>query len=190
MRFEEPDKKDLKIISQQLKSSDLYIGGIIERCKYGQPRIVLLDPLPEPDKNIVNYTALSNVMWLTCPYLNDRIHELENSGQISKISSFINQDSILSSMMKDAHANFYFLRNLLFMRFANIENIEKPENIFINGVGGTRNLDTLKCLHIHFCHYKIYKNNVAGLITYKLLDGKLDCKEGSCKSFPHHDISI
>ena len=181
MQIENHCENDLDIIKQQLNSKELYISGIVERCKFGYPRIVLLNPL----KNIngiheLNYQAISNLMWLTCPYLNDKIHELENSGMISRITDFILQDITLHSMMKRAHANFYFLRNIICMKYADFSLSENSTDIFEKGIGGTSNLDTLKCLHIHFCHYRIFKDNIAGLLTSRLLNDKLNCDERMC----------
>ncbi len=175
------NENDLSIIQNQLKRTDPQIKGVVERCRYKNPRIVLLNPIKEEDENDeLNYQALSNLMWLTCPYLNDKIHELETQGVISRITNFIQHDSTLRSMMRSAHANFYFLRNFIFFKYAQSSIMSKPEGVFKNGIGGIRNLETLKCLHIHFCHYRIFNNNIAGLLTCNLLNGKLDCDEDIC----------
>lgn len=182
MKFESYSQEDLDVIKNQLSSNDLHIKGIVERCKYGHPRIVLLNIVKEfDDTSKLNYQALSNLMWLTCPNLNNKIHDFENQGLISKITNFIRQDTALRSMMKSAHANFYFLRNFVFSEHSESILTGKPESVFKNGVGGIQNLDTLKCLHIHFCHYRIFKNNIAGLLTYKLLNGELDCADENCR---------
>ncbi len=181
MDIETPCKNDLDIIKQQLNCKELFISGIVERCKFGYPRIVLLNPLTNTDGiHEINYQAVANLMWLTCPYLNDKIHELENTGLISRITEFILQDMALQGMMKRAHANFYFLRNVMCLKYAELALTENSAGIFKKGIGGIKNLDTLKCLHIHFCHYRVFKDNVAGNLTSRLLDDKLDCDECAC----------
>ncbi len=184
MDFEDYSQSDHELIKQQLGCKKLFVKGIIERCSFKHPRIVLLNPVNEENENgELNYQAISNLMWLTCPYLNDKIHEFETQGLITSITDLIQHDSMLSSMMRSAHANFYFLRNLIFSKYAHSAIVSRPEDIFKNGIGGTSNLDTLKCLHTHFCHFRIFKNNIAGLVTYKLLNGKMDCDNDMCSKF-------
>jgi hypothetical protein len=179
--FQNYTETDLITIERQIKSNNLFIRAIVERCKYGYPKIVLLDPsLQEGSPVMLNYQSLSNLMWLTCPYLNNEIHELENEGYIKKISDFINNDNDFKALMKSAHANFYFLRNYIYWKYVKKTTDGKPMDIFTKGIGGIRELDSLKCLHVHFCHYSIYKCNVAGHITYRLLDGKVECSDNSC----------
>ncbi len=184
MLYESHCKDDLDIIRQQLGSQDVFISGIVERCDYGFPRIVLLDPVKK-DNGIkeLNYQAISNLMWLTCPYLNDRIHELETEGLIRRITDFIQEDKTLKSMMRNAHANFYHLRNVIYKKFNRFAESALDGNIMRilkKGIGGIKDFDTLKCLHIHFCHYRVFEDNIAGLMTYRLLDGNLNCEDCIC----------
>ncbi len=143
-------KDDLDIIQQQIGSDDVYISGIVERCSHGFPRIILLDPLKEDNgSQELNYQAISNLMWLTCPYLNDKIHEMETAGLIGSITNFIQNDLTLKSMMKNAHANFYYLRNVIYKKFSRFTGSAFEGNItgiLKNGIGGIKNLDTLKAV--------------------------------------------
>lgn len=179
--FQDCTESDLVKIKRQIGSSDLFIRAVIERCKYGFPKVVLLDPcMNEEAPGMLNYQALSNLMWLTCPYLNREIHNLENDGYIQKISDFINNDNAYKSLMKTAHANFYFLRNYVYWKYVKKISEGKPMDLFTKGIGGIRDLDTLKCLHVHFCHYTLFKYNVAGHMTFRLLDEKVDCDDEMC----------
>lgn len=181
--FQDCTESDLVIIERQIGSSELFIRAIVERCRYGQPKVVLLDPcMKEGTSGMLNYQALSNLMWLTCPYLNKQIHNLENDGYIQKISDFINNDNVYKSLMKAAHANFYFLRNYVYWKYAKKSGDDKPMDLFTKGIGGIRELETLKCLHAHFCHYSLFKYNAAGYITFHLLNGKVDCDDELCVS--------
>ena len=181
--FQDYTESDLITIERQLGSSNLFIKAIIGRCRYGHPKVVLLDPcINENNSGKLNHQALSNLMWLTCPYLNSKIHNLENDGYIRKISDFINNDNACQSFMKAAHANFYFLRNYIYSRYVKNLSDDMPMDLFTRGIGGIRELDTIKCLHVHFCHYSVYKYNAAGYMTYLLLDRKVDCDDEMCAS--------
>lgn len=182
MQIEDAGNSDCRILRKQLHSDDLFIKGIIERCGYGYPRIVLLDPVRrDKGKKSLNFQAISNLMWLTCPYLNEKIHEIENRGIIKKISDLLKDDMFCREIMRHAHANFYFLRNAVYSKYVDKDDRKKPMEIFERGIGGIKDLTAIKCLHIHFCHYRVYKYNIAGDITNRMLDGKIDCKENLCK---------
>ena len=183
MLFQDYTESDLITIERQLGSDNLFIRAIVGRCRHGHPRVVLLDPcIKGDDSEKLNYQAISNLMWLTCPYLNKKIHNLENDGYIQKISNFIKSDNAYKSLMKAAHANFYFLRNYVYWKYVKKTGDDKPMDLFTKGIGGIRELDSLKCLHLHFCHYSLYKYNVAGHMTYLLLDRKVDCDDEMCGS--------
>ena len=173
---EEYTPEDVNIIKWQLGCRVVNISAVVERCKYGFPQIILLNPL-ESDKDALklNYESISNIFWLTCPYLNNRIHELEDRGAIKKISDDINSDTELRLKMNDAHDNFSFLRKIIYLGTGLSVEIDLNR-----GVGGIRNIDTLKCLHIHYSHFRVCKDNVAGYITYNELGKNRNCDENMC----------
>jgi hypothetical protein len=172
--------KDIGIIKKQLKRRAVSICEIFKRCRYGFPQIILLNPLKETGGSMqINHEAISNLMWLTCPYLNNEIHELENSAYIKKIKKIIQNDKAFKDMMTDAHANYYFFRNDLFNRNS-VPVMEKDRELFKNGIGGMRDMTAIKCLHLHFCHYNLCRKNIAGHITYFLLNKKTECDDAFC----------
>ena len=180
--FENYDQEDIEVIKKQLKCKEIFICGIIKRCEYGFPQIILLNPLKEvAGKKYLNYEAISNIMWLTCFYLNNKIHEIENALYIKKIKEIIRNNSSFQDMMKRAHANYYFIRNIVFRKFGN--SILKREGIDLSksGIGGIREPSSIKCLHLHFCHYSLCKDNIVGYITFHLLQKKVNCIEQICK---------
>jgi hypothetical protein len=120
-------------------------------------------------------------MWLTCPYLNEKIHELEDKGFIEKIAAFIQGDIAFAAMMLSAHAQFYFLRKSLHALSSGASDLMDDMKLFDSGIGGTRDISTLKCLHAHFCHYRVCEDNLAGRITSALLDHKINCDEVRCR---------
>jgi uncharacterized protein len=182
--FDNYSNADKEIIKEQLNSKEVFISGICERCIYGFPQVIFLNPVKEVDgRNYLNYEAISNIIWLTCPYLNDRIHELENKSYIKKIQKIIQEDTMFRELMVKAHANYFFIRNIVFRKYTG--SMLETENIDLSksGIGGIRDLSMIKCLHLHFCHYYVCKDNIAGRITLHYLDHKTYCDNKYCEKF-------
>ncbi len=174
------DCEDVSVIKKQLKREKISICSVFKRCKYGFPQIIFLNPVKETGGlKEINFEAVSNLMWLTCPYLNHEIHELENALYVKKIKSIIQNDALFKEMMFAAHAYYYFFRNDFFRKLSAPVS-EKEIDLFLSGIGGMRELNAIKCLHLHFCHYNLCRENIAGLITYHLLHKKTDCNDAYC----------
>lgn len=174
---------ELKTITFQVSDVPIRIAGIIKRCIYGHPVVVLL--YPERDNEDVNRTAKvidqSDLLWLTCPFLRDKISVFEEKGYLEKISDFIMNDRDIEIFMKEAHANYYYHRKKNFRKFlGEVFSIDDNNNVFFSGIGGIRHIETLNCLHQHYAHYTICENNVAGRVVSTLLDGNVNCKERIC----------
>jgi uncharacterized protein len=175
--------RDERVIRWQLGQDDIFLGGVIDRCDYGFPRIMLLNPLPgEGSPTVVRYEAVTNIIWLTCPYLNERIHELEQEGYIEKVSALISGDLEMRTKMDAAHARFYYLRKNFYKRFFGTAPDEDRASVFNVGIAGIREIESIKCLHAHFAHFRICDENVAGVITSRLLDDKINCDEVRCRN--------
>jgi uncharacterized protein len=175
-------ENDVRVIRWQLKQDDIFISGVVERCEYGFPRVMLLNPLPSSETGgAPRYEAITNLIWLTCPYLNERIHGLEQEGLIDKITEFINGDLEMRTMMDAAHARFYYLRKNYYKRFFGSEQESGAARLFNAGIAGIRDIRTIKCLHAHFSHFRICDDNAAGMITSRLLDDKINCDEVRCR---------
>ena len=172
---------DVGVLKWQLGSKEVRVCSILERCLHGFPRIILLSPVKSGlsgDK--LQHESLSNILWLTCPYLNDKIHNIENLGYISRISRFVSNNQQLKERMSAAHSHFYYLRKRLYRDFFKDLYPEKLIGLFNTGVGGVKDSSSLKCLHMHFSHYRINENNIAGYITQQVLANKLDCRDKQC----------
>lgn len=182
IEYERCSGKDECTIKWQLHTDDVYCGAIVCRCSYGFPKIILLDPVTDHANfnKTLNYESISNILWLTCPFLNKQIHELENSGAIEKIQKYINSERPLREEMSDAHAHYYYLRKRVYNAFFGEIYPEEQIKVFNTGIGGIRDTDSVKCLHIHFCHYHLCNENLVGLITTEMLKGSIECEKGDC----------
>jgi hypothetical protein len=174
--------EDIKIIKKQLNRAVVSACEVLKRCRYGYPQIIFLNPLKETSRiRQINHEAVSNLMWLTCPYLNYEIHELENASYIKIIKKIIQNDPHFKEMMANAHTCYYFFRNEFFRKYS-VPVSENEFELFKKGIGGMMDLTAIKCLHLHFCHFNICRENIAGYITYYLLNKKTDCDSALCSN--------
>ncbi|HSV96523.1 MAG TPA: DUF501 domain-containing protein [Spirochaetota bacterium] len=172
--------EDIGAIRRQIGRENIYAEGIVERCDYGYPRIMLLNP--DAGGGEWNYDAVSNMLWLTCPCLNERIHDIEQAGYIEKIGNFILQNNSLKMKMESANAQMFFLRKRVCHSRPKATFPEEMRRVMNAGVGGARDTGSLKCLHAHFCHHRICSDNIAGLVTARLLDDRFNCGEVRCRN--------
>ncbi len=182
---------DRLVVKEQLNASNLLMGGVLKRCVHGYPEIILL--LPEEHCSVSTrdreegkylYRSYSNFLWLTCPHLNDAIHDIESKRTINSISDFIQGDKKLSSLMSRAQASYYFYRKRICQQYADM--CGQPEDaVCMNntGIGGIRNTEFLKCLHHHYAHYYLCRSNIAGRITDGMVSENRYCRDVRCQNY-------
>lgn len=172
---------DLDTVSRQLKTNEVSMCSVAERCAYGYPRIIVLSPVKGdfPEK-IINYESLANVLWLTCPHCNDIIHRLEDRGYVSRISHFLQNLRMARERMQTAHSHIYFIRKKLYRDFFDNTYPEELIGLFNTGVGGVRDGSQIKCLHANFAFYRLDETNCAGYIVQKLIEDRIDCNNNRC----------
>ena len=86
----------------------------------------------------------------------------------------------IAELMGRAHAHFYYLRKGIVMAFLPDIQEERLTRLLNSGIGGIRDLESVKCLHIHFCHFRVFENNIAGLLTQRLLKNTINCDNERC----------
>ena len=175
--FIKPLHKDMHDVGLQLGVDKPMIKKIVLRCRHSFPVVVILDPFFQ---DALNFTALVNLIWLTCPHLNKKIHHLESKSLIPQIGETIMQDSSYTHSMKKAHAQFALLR--LKMCGDKFKDFNSFSKIFDTGIGGIRDTEQVKCLHLHYAHSLICKHNIAGNIVSKLLGDDVSCSEMNCRN--------
>lgn len=169
--------EDISIIQKQIHSSAVDPYAIAVRCTYSFPMLIVQKI---NSAGTLLFQHLSNPIWLTCPYLNEKIHAIENDGSIERMTDFMNSQRLMTSHMHDAHAEFYFLRKNMYNRQFNMPYPEELTDRLNLGIGGIRNIRHIKCLHLHFAHYLICKKNKVGYMTKLLLNNKIYCDDGRC----------
>lgn len=181
VQYDNYTDRDIDVVRWQLSSRNVSMCSVAELCDYGYPRIIILSPKPvEGSGEEYNYEALSNIIWLTCPYLNDKIHEFEDRGYIGRISAFMESHQAMKEKMATANSHYYYFRKKLYMDFFGELYPERLIDLFNSGIGGVRDGSSLKCLHMNFAHYRLNDNNLAGYITQKLLHDTINCDNRAC----------
>lgn len=170
-------KKQEIIIGKQLRRNQTKPYAIASFCRYGYPYVILQKMV---DDGIVHFGSVANPIWLTCPYMNDVLHDLETEGYINKINELMLGDRRIFSNMRDAHAEFYYFRKELFREQNGQSLAEDMIKFFDLGIGGIKDIQYIKCLHLHYAHYELNKKNTIGLITLELLNKKKYCEDGRC----------
>jgi len=85
--------------------------------------------------------------------------------------------------MGDAHAHFYFLRKEVFLQVTGRDYLEPEIQYFDSGIGGIKDSRVVKCLHVHYAHYKLCSSNVVGRAVEGIIGGAsfCGCEECRCK---------
>lgn len=179
------DDSDVETIKWQLNCDSLNdMAGVVFKCVHGYPAVILFNPYnynEKTGKKTINHMSVSNPLWLTCPYLNKRIHNLESEGYIKKITAFIASERGIMDTMKNAHAHYYYLRHKLYSKtFGEISPLDFNSKILNTGIGGISDVKNIKCLHQHYSHFLVCSENVAGRVVHNLLNGINYCRERLC----------
>lgn len=177
--LEKAKPSDEKIISRQLRSSRARVYAIAKRCRYGFPSVAVFNCFNSEGK--LDPGLLSTPLWLTCPYLNEKIHSFETEGYISSITYLISSDREIHGMMMDAHAHYYFFRKELYRSCSGKSPGDEIIRFMDKGIGGMTEEYGIKCLHLHYSHFHFCSYNVAGMIISKLLKGDVNCQDCRCR---------
>jgi uncharacterized protein len=180
IKIEKADKNDFLIVKKQCSNEDFSIYGVASRCPNGFPQVVVLDPVLK-EKNEINNSSLSNLLWLTCPEMREKIYTLEKNGMVNRAQALLHKDRSLASMMGDAHAHFYFLRKEVFMQSTGRDYLEPEFRMFDSGISGIRDVRVVKCLHMHYAHYKLCSSNIVGRSVEGIIGGASYCGCEECR---------
>lgn len=168
------ESRDIGIVKHQLGGREVFMDGVVKRCYYGMPSVILLAP--------VNFTAVATLLWLSCPFLNKRIHALESDGFIKKIEKIIREDDSLTQEMQKAHNHYIALRKSCCENFfAQNTDSSGLQKLSESGIGGIRDTGNLKCLHLAAAHYAVCADNTAGRAVFELLGEEQYCANGMCR---------
>jgi hypothetical protein len=166
-------KDNFEIVKRQLGRKTLSPCDIVSECPFGFPDVIQTIP---SDNNL----NIKTIFWLTCPYLNKRLANLEEHGFIRDFSHFLKENREELKKFSDKYRK---IRNkLLSENGINKKNI--PEDIIEAGIAGVAEDIYGKCLHAHIAYYLLDETYFPGkLIEEKV--GNLFCngKPPVCSRF-------
>lgn len=169
-------KADLAIVSYQLKGRKILMAGVAGHCHWGCPAVIFIQPDADSTGREF-YTPVATPLWLTCPFLNRKIHDLESKGLIRQLESRLLEDPEFAAAMAKAHQSYSSLRKDLLT--GTVPDTPEAEKRMNSGIGGIENRNTLKCLHLHAAHYMSCAANAAGKAVWELL-GETHCSDAEC----------
>lgn len=80
---EELSLLDLRVIQSQLGRPPRQVLGVVTRCRYGLPEVILTNPI------IDGKSPFPTFLWLSCPLLKKRIDRLEGAGWVRKLQAIV-----------------------------------------------------------------------------------------------------
>ncbi len=169
-------KADLTIVRYQLNSRKILMAGVAGHCHWGCPAVIYIRPDADSGGREF-YTPVATPLWLTCPFLNRKIHDLESKGLIKQLESKLKDEPEFASAMEKATKAYVDLRKELLT--GTVPDTPETEKRMNSGIGGTENRNTLKCLHLHTAHYMSCAANAAGKLVWELLE-ETHCSDAEC----------
>lgn len=175
--------EDALVLKRQIGIDNNLVFGIILRCSNGFPQVVVLNPVAEVSNGEVHKRAFENILWLTCPSLREKIDDVEDSGMRERAGELLKNDRGMASLMTDAHAHYYYFRKEIYRRASGKEYSESMIPLFDTGIGGIKDPTEVRCLHMHYAHYRLCPSNVVGRAVEKIIgkESYCGCAECRCK---------
>jgi len=152
--------EDLKRLEAQLGREPRSVLEISKRCPVGHPighpAVIKVHPL-------VDGEPFPTLYWLSCPELVKQISRLEHEGYIEKLEALIAADETMRERYFQNHRDYIEERWKVFSEEdkADIRSQGYEKLFSENGIGGIRNWETIKCLHLQYAHH-LARENVIG----------------------------
>lgn len=136
--FEPVQESDLDFFEAVTGRKPKSAVAVVRRCRYGHP--MAFASLP-----VLGREPFPTVFWLTCPHLLKICGKLESALFHRHVESEIEKNEKLTREFRTAHEKMQLIRRLL----AEDASLELPEEVLNAGIGGVKNLSSVKCLHAH-----------------------------------------
>ncbi|NLJ75503.1 MAG: DUF501 domain-containing protein [Firmicutes bacterium] len=181
MNYERLTDEERQIIALQLGREPRGVLGISCVCHHGFPQVIVNRPV---STDLAEVRVFPTLFWLTCPYLRKEVAQLEGQGLIGEFEKRIQTDPLFAEQVKENHLSYAKMRLDLIPDEVQARLKEDyPERYKVlseTGVGGVRNLEGVKCLHMHLADYLARGENVIGAEVIRLLNKPLYCEDGQC----------
>lgn len=168
---------DYGIVRAQLDREPRGAWRVEVRCRHGAPQVVRVHP-------ILDGRPFPTLFWLTCPYLSRQVSGLESAGWISLLERRVKEDEALRRRVEEAHAS-YAKERLGLLSAAERGHLEASgqlTSLTMRGIGGTRDVRRVKCLHLHVAHALARSNPLGEEVLRSLVCTDCDGKERICST--------
>jgi len=110
------------------------------------------------------------LFWLACDDIVRAISGLEHGGLITEIERAISNQEDLRSQVREDHLRYIEERwaTLEPQEIAYIKSHGFDEKLKACGIGGIRNFEAVKCLHLHYAHHLARGSAIGALIEERL----------------------
>ncbi|OGF55685.1 MAG: hypothetical protein A2Z21_01620 [Candidatus Fraserbacteria bacterium RBG_16_55_9] len=144
---------EMKILAEQLGRLPREVRAIERYCPLGHPQVIRVYPL-------IGEKPFPTLFWLTCPSLIQQISRLEYQGVIEIVERLVQVDVSFRARYHKDH------RTYITERWAELSEDDRRwveakglRLVFMErGIGGVRDWDTVKCLHMHYAHHQAREN--------------------------------
>ncbi len=162
--------EDKKIVQFQLGRDINNPFKVKNRCEWGYPICI-------ESQIIYNDKPFPTLFWLTCPFLSKRVGRLEEKGTVKHLERKILEDSQLRTAYLKAHEDIIELKKQILNKYNGLKDWQ-IYSILSRGIGGIRNLNTVKCLHLQLASFLGGIKNPIGKLVYELIE-EHNCPENN-----------
>ncbi len=161
---------DLAVIAAQLGRAPRGVAGVARRGACGCPQVVMNAPVVAGNDGEQLFPTL---YWVSCPKLAGMLGRLEADGWLARVQDLLDNDLAFSDALARAHRRYASLRRRALGRKARhrlrARAADRAAVIDGTGVGGTRTLRHVKCLHAHYAHWLATGRDPVGAMLAPLL---------------------
>lgn len=134
MRPDEHTEVQGRLVAAQLKRQPRDPWRVSSRCRWGYPTTIASPSLLEDG------TPFPNLVWLTCPFLIERISTLESEGAAAHFAALAQEDEGLAEAIRDTDARVREARRV------ESGGVDSCPGV---GIAGQKDPMGVKCLHAH-----------------------------------------
>lgn len=156
-------EQDRIVIRRQMGHRPRLALGVVRRCRYGYPQVLVFAPLLVGPSRI---SPNSTLCWLSCPLLVREVDRIEKEGEIERFEHLVSVDETLRDAVADAHRTTARIRmELVPEEWRTRLSAERPREHWIladTGISGITRPEHVKCLHAHLADFLARGRNPIG----------------------------
>lgn len=163
----ESPRLEKEIVQKQLGRDIMNPFRVVKKCKWGYPQCIESVPVFEGK-------PFPTLYWLTCPLLLREVGRLEEKGMVKSFEQKLNEEPEFFKQYMMAHEETRQRKEKLIENMV-LENWQR-DAVLKRGIGGIRNMGSVKCLHLHLANFLGSVNNPVGAIVWQTIPLH-DCAE-------------